>query len=90
VGHLIHDVGVSKHIGHYRDAMETAPGLRWLYTSGTLGITDSGAVAGDIEAQTRLAWKHILNALYDAGMTVTARFDEFRESTFNWYWLVDG
>ena len=33
-----HQVGVSKHIGNYRDAAVVGPNARWLCTSGTPGI----------------------------------------------------
>src|SRR5215467_11634890 len=69
MNHTIHDVGAAKHIGRYSDAIETAPGLRWLHTSGTPGVADDGTIPAGIEAQTRLAWKHILAALAKAGMT---------------------
>ena len=67
--HKIHDTGAAAHIGCYSDAIETAPGLRWLHTSGTPGVADDGAIPPGIEAQARLAWKHILAALDEAGMT---------------------
>jgi 2-iminobutanoate/2-iminopropanoate deaminase len=67
--HKIHDVGAAKQIGKYSDAIETAAGLRWLHTSGTPGESDDGTAPEGIEAQTRLAWKHILAMLEKAGMT---------------------
>src|SRR5262245_33584305 len=36
---IARDVGVSKHIGSYSDAIEASAGLRWLFTSGTPGIS---------------------------------------------------
>jgi len=69
MSHKIHDVGAAKHIGRYSDAIETAPGLRWLHTSGTPGVSDDGKLPEGIEAQTRLAWGYILQALGKAGMT---------------------
>jgi 2-iminobutanoate/2-iminopropanoate deaminase len=69
MSHTIHDVGAAKHIGRYSDAIETAPGLRWLHTSGTPGVSDDGAIPEGIEAQARLAWGHILGMLQKAGMT---------------------
>jgi 2-iminobutanoate/2-iminopropanoate deaminase len=67
--HQIHDVGAAKHIGRYSDAIETAPGLRWLHSSGTPGVAEDGRIPDGIEAQTRLAWGHILAMLEKAGMT---------------------
>lgn len=69
--HKIHDVGAAKHIGRYSDAIETAPGLRWLHTSGTPGVATDGTIPDGIEAQSRLAWGYIVAALEKADMTVT-------------------
>ena len=69
MNHKNHDVGAAKHIGRYSDAIETAPGLRWLHSSGTPGVSDDGQIPEGIEAQTRLAWGHILAMLQNAGMT---------------------
>jgi 2-iminobutanoate/2-iminopropanoate deaminase len=69
MSHKAHDVGVSKHIGKYSDAIEVAPALRWLHTSGTPGLADDGALPKSIEEQTRLAWRHIFDVLEHAGMT---------------------
>jgi 2-iminobutanoate/2-iminopropanoate deaminase len=67
--HTVHNVGAAKHIGRYSDAIETASGWRWLHTSGTPGVAEDGTIPAGIEAQTRLAWKYILTALKEAGMT---------------------
>jgi len=67
--HKAHDVGVSKHIGKYSDAIEAVPGLRWLHTSGTPGLADDGRLPASIEEQTRLAWRHIFSVLASAGMS---------------------
>jgi len=69
VPHKAIEVGAAKHIGRYSDAIETASGLRWLFTSGTPGVADDGTLPAGIEAQTRLAWKYILAALAEAKMT---------------------
>lgn len=68
--HKIHDIGVASQIGKYSDAIETAPNLRWLYTSGTPGLENSGNLPADITAQSEIAWKHILRMLDQAEMTV--------------------
>jgi 2-iminobutanoate/2-iminopropanoate deaminase len=65
----IHNVGAAEKIGRYSDAIESAPGLRWLHTSGTPGVRDDGTFPEGIEAQTRLAWKYILAMLTKAEMT---------------------
>lgn len=69
MSHKIHDVGAAKHIGRYSDAIETEAGLRWLHPSGTPGVAEDGSIPEGIEAQSRLAWKHILAALEKSGMT---------------------
>ena len=68
--HKIHDVGAAKHIGKYSDAIEAAPGATWLYSSGTPGAAEDGTFPDGFDAQTRLAWKHILAILDNAGMGV--------------------
>lgn len=68
--HKRHDIGISKNIAKYSDAIEVAPGLRWLFTAGTPGMTESGTLPVGIEAQSRLAWKNILAALANAGMGI--------------------
>ena len=69
MSHAIHNVGAAKHIGRYSDAIETAPGLRWLHTSGTPGVAEDGTMPKGIEAQSRLAWGYIIKALESARMT---------------------
>ena len=68
MAHRIHDIGVAKQIGAYSDAIETAPNLRWLTTSGTPGLSIDGDLPKDITGQAELAWKHILDVLEHAGM----------------------
>ena len=69
MNHKVHNVGAAEKIGRYSDAIEAAPGLRWLHTSGTPGVLDNGTFPEGIEAQTRLAWKYILAMLTKAEMT---------------------
>jgi len=64
-----HDLGISKNLGRYSDAIEVSGHPRWLFTAGTPGITPSGEVPEGIEAQTRLCWANILRALTEARMT---------------------
>lgn len=68
--HKIHTIGVAARIGTYSDAVEAAPGQRWLFTSGTPGMDPVGALPQGITAQAELAWGHILKMLEAAGMTV--------------------
>jgi enamine deaminase RidA (YjgF/YER057c/UK114 family) len=69
MAHRIHDIGVAKQIGAYSDAIEAAPNLRWLMTSGTPGLSIDGDLPKDITGQAELAWKHILDVLEHAGMS---------------------
>ena len=69
MAHKIHDVGVAKQIGSYSDSIETAPNLRWLYTSGTPGLSEKGDLPNDISGQAELAWEHIIRILKQADMT---------------------
>ncbi|MDX6484552.1 MAG: hypothetical protein QOE95_2323, partial [Gaiellaceae bacterium] len=66
--HMIHNAGVSRHIGHYSDAIEVESGLRWLYTSGTPGLDAAGELPEGIEAQTRQAWRNIFAVPAEAKM----------------------
>jgi 2-iminobutanoate/2-iminopropanoate deaminase len=68
--HSVHDIGIAKQIGAYSDAIEVAPGLRWLVTSGTPGLERSGKLPTDIAGQAEIAWTHIVALLASAGMTV--------------------
>jgi 2-iminobutanoate/2-iminopropanoate deaminase len=68
--HKIHNIGVAAQIGKYSDAIETAPNLRWLHTSGTPGLETDGNLPSDITGQSEVAWKHILRMLEQAGMIV--------------------
>jgi 2-iminobutanoate/2-iminopropanoate deaminase len=70
MGHTIHDIAVAKQIGSYSDAIEAAPNLRWLMTSGTPGFTDASDVPADITRQSELAWENILSILSKAEMDV--------------------
>jgi enamine deaminase RidA (YjgF/YER057c/UK114 family) len=67
--HKNHDIGISRHLGTYSDAVEARAGLRWLFTSGTPGYTKSGELPPGIIEQSRLAWANVLEALAKAGMT---------------------
>jgi 2-iminobutanoate/2-iminopropanoate deaminase len=67
--HHIHNVGAAKQIGRYSDAIEVQPNLRWLMSSATPGVTETGSFPQGIEAQSRQAWTHIMAMLEKAGMT---------------------
>jgi 2-iminobutanoate/2-iminopropanoate deaminase len=68
--HKPYDIGIATQIGKYSDAVETAPNMRWLFTSGTPGLETTGELPADITSQAELAWKHMLHILDQAGMTI--------------------
>jgi 2-iminobutanoate/2-iminopropanoate deaminase len=68
--HIRHDVGVARQIGSYSDAIEVAPGQRWLFGAGTPGLNADGTLPPDITGQAEVAWTHVLTMLERAGMTV--------------------
>ena len=70
MNHTIHNIGIASQIGSYSDAIETAPNLRWLMTSGTPGFVDASQVPPDIEGQSKSAWENLLRVLSKADMTV--------------------
>jgi 2-iminobutanoate/2-iminopropanoate deaminase len=70
MSHEIVDIGVASQIGKYSDAIQVQPNLRWLFTSGTPGLSAAGALPKDITGQAELAWAHILRMLETADMTV--------------------
>jgi enamine deaminase RidA (YjgF/YER057c/UK114 family) len=70
MSHEIVDIGVASQIGRYSDAIQVQPNLRWLFTSGTPGLSTAGGLPKDITGQAELAWAHILGLLKKADMTV--------------------
>jgi 2-iminobutanoate/2-iminopropanoate deaminase len=68
--HTVHNVGVAAQIGRYSDAIESAPGLRWLHTSGTPGLSPDGKVSADFSEQARQTWENLVAVLAKAGMGV--------------------
>ena len=70
MANVIHDVGVARQIGTYSDAVEAPPDARWLFTSGTPGLSTDGDLPDDIAGQAEIAWQHIiamLQAIKSAG-----------------------
>ncbi len=65
-----HDIGVAAHVGAYSDAVEVAPGARWLAISGTPGIGPDGMLAPSFEEQASQAWTNVCEALAAAGFEV--------------------
>ena len=65
------NAGVAARIGTYSDAVETAPGKRVLYTSGTPGLSaETGQLPETFAEQADLAWRNIKAILAEAGMGV--------------------
>ena len=70
MSHAIHDIGIASQIAAYSDAIEVKPNLRWLFTSGTPGLSEAGDLPNDISGQAELAWEHVVRMLKGANMTV--------------------
>lgn len=66
--HSLIDISISKHIAKYSDAVEVPFRVRWLFTSGTPGLTPDGTLPPTFELQAEQAWKNILSALQKASM----------------------
>src|SRR5690349_1981171 len=62
------DIGISRHIGKYSDAVAVPRPARWLFTSGTPGLLPDATLPATFELQAEQAWKNILSALEKAGM----------------------
>jgi 2-iminobutanoate/2-iminopropanoate deaminase len=71
MSHVIHDIGAAGQIGAYSDAIETAPGLRWLLTSGTPGLAEGGELPPDTAGQAQIAWEYVLKMLAQANMQIS-------------------
>jgi 2-iminobutanoate/2-iminopropanoate deaminase len=69
--HTSHTIGIASQIGAYSDALEVAPHLRWLVTSGTPGLSAAGELPKDISGQAEIAWEHIVRMLGRANMQVS-------------------
>jgi 2-iminobutanoate/2-iminopropanoate deaminase len=66
--HTLHNIGIAMQIGRYSDAVETAAGLRWLYTAGTPGLSPTGKLSESFTEQARQAWENVVAVLHKAGM----------------------
>jgi 2-iminobutanoate/2-iminopropanoate deaminase len=62
-----HDIGVSEHLGHYSDAIEVAPNVRWLVTAATPGFAPDGTLPPDFVSEAENAWGNVKRTLEDAG-----------------------
>jgi 2-iminobutanoate/2-iminopropanoate deaminase len=68
--HAVQDLGIAVQIGKYSDAVEASSNLRWLFTSGTPGLSVTGALPSDVAGQSEIAWGHILKMLRNADMAI--------------------
>ena len=68
--HTVRDIGVAAHIGAYSDAVEVAPGARWLVLSGTPGMRQDGTIPDSFEEQATQAWQNVCDAVAAAGFEV--------------------
>jgi 2-iminobutanoate/2-iminopropanoate deaminase len=64
----IHDIGVVSQIGKYSDAVEASAARRFLFISGTPGLTPDGSLPETFEEQAEQAWKNVLAVLSRANM----------------------
>lgn len=60
--------GVPKPGSPYSQAVEAAPGMRWLHVSGQIGVAPDGTVLEGAAAQIEQIWRNILGCLQAAGM----------------------
>jgi enamine deaminase RidA (YjgF/YER057c/UK114 family) len=67
---IVRDIGVAAHIGAYSDAVEIAPGSRWLAISGTPGLAHDGTLPSSFEEQAEQAWRNVCETLIAAGFDV--------------------
>lgn len=70
MSHILHEIGISKQIGVYSDAVEVGPNHRWLYSAGTPGLTVDGKLPEGIVAQTEAVWANIIEMLRKADMDI--------------------
>jgi 2-iminobutanoate/2-iminopropanoate deaminase len=68
--HAVQDLGIAVQIGKYSDAAEASSNLRWLFTSGTPGLSITGALPSDVTGQSEIAWGHIVKMLQNADMAI--------------------
>jgi 2-iminobutanoate/2-iminopropanoate deaminase len=57
-----------KPFSNYSQAIEVAPGARYLFVAGQVGADPTGKIAERAEEQHRLAWANVLGILKAAGM----------------------
>jgi enamine deaminase RidA (YjgF/YER057c/UK114 family) len=57
-----------KPFSNYAQAIQIAPGARYLFVSGQVGVDPSGRISDSPEEQHHLAWANVLGILKAAGM----------------------
>jgi 2-iminobutanoate/2-iminopropanoate deaminase len=62
------NAGIASQIGKYSDAVAVPAQARWLYVSGTPGLTPDGQCPAGITAQAEQAWKNLAAILEQGGM----------------------
>ena len=62
--------GVAAPAAPYVHGMEVAPGARWLFISGQIGVHPDGRPGADAREQAELVWSNIGLILRSAGMDV--------------------
>ena len=67
--HQPHDpAGQVPAASRYSQAIETAPGLRFIHLSGQIGLRPDGTLAPDHAGQHTQTWRNVLGLLAAAGM----------------------
>lgn len=59
---------IAKPVSAFSQAMEVAPGARWLYVSGQVGISAKGKLSSGIKGQCDRAWRNLIAVLKAADM----------------------
>lgn len=69
--HATHDpAGQVSSASRYSQAVEAVAGLRWLHTSGQIGIRPDGSIPATHDEQHAQTWANVLGVLRSAGMGV--------------------
>src|SRR5712664_737194 len=64
------NIGVAQKIGTYSDGVSVPADAKWVFVSGTPGMSPDGSWPKGITAQAEQAWKNVLAILAEAGMGV--------------------
>ncbi len=69
--HATHDpAGQATSASRYSQAVEAEPGLRWLHTSGQIGMRTDGSIPDTHAEQHEQTWANVLGVLRSAGMGI--------------------